>query len=191
MASPLLALDNLVISQEKSMFTDSFSICDQQGRTVGTVLQGSAFKDFLMSSRSLAITATDYEGTPLQPVAVITDPPNFMADTYEVHTPEGGQVIATVRTRFSFFKTKLTMTMDDFDSVEVTGNFWDRNFTMLSAGREIARVSSGFKSIGAALMGKSVYHLDMVPGLSEDQHAAILGATMSLDMLLTKRREKN
>lgn len=188
MTPPLLTLDNLVISQAKSFIVDEFTITDERGVPVGAVVQGSKIGDFFMGSRSLAVASTDPQGRPVAPIIVIKDPPNLLHDTYEVYAAAGEQPLARIRREITLFKTRLTVAMEGFADVEVAGNLWDLDFSMLSQGREIARVNAGWAGLGNAFLGKSTYHLAMTSGLSECQHAAILGTTMSLDMLRTKKR---
>jgi len=184
MTQNLFTLDELVITQTKSFLNDQFMITDIDGTPVGTILQSTSLKDMVFkSSRSLEVALTDAEGNPLQTVMTISDPPNFLRDTYEVH-------MAVITKRFSMLKTKLELTMKGFPDVEIRGDFWDWNLSITSHGRQLANVTNEWTGVGNYFMGKNTYCLAITPGLNEQQHAAIIGAVMSMDMLRTKEKNR-
>ncbi|MGV0387121.1 LURP-one-related/scramblase family protein [Corynebacterium tuberculostearicum] len=192
MTQNLFALDELVITQTKSFLNDQFMITDLDGTPVGTILQSTSLKDMVFkSSRSLEVALTDAEGNPLQTVMTISDPPNFLRDTYEVHLPGIEQPMAVITKRFSMLKTKLELTMKGFPDVEIHGDFWDWNLSITSRGRRLANVTNEWTGVGNYFMGKNTYRLAITPGLKEQQHAAILGAVMSMDMLRTKQKNSD
>lgn len=191
MVPELLTLDHLVITQTKSFINDEFSISDENGAPVGTIVQSRELKEFFMGSRGLTVAATDPEGNPGQPVLVIKDPPNFMLDSYEVYFPEEDEPLAVVTSKLSLFRTKMRLTMAGFDDVDIEGNFWDLNFTITSRDQPLAQVSTAWNGFSNFMMGKNSYHLALQPGLDPRQHAALLGATMCLDMLRTKKRNND
>ena len=192
MTQNLFTLDELVITQTKSFLNDQFMITDIDGTPVGTILQSTSLKDMVFkSSRSLEVAITDAEGNPLQTVMTISDPPNFLRDTYEVHLPGIEQPMAVITKRFSMLKTKLELTMKGFPDVEIHGDFWDWNLTITSRGRRLANVTNEWTGVGNYFMGKNTYRLAITPGLKEQQHAAILGAVMSMDMLRTKQKNSD
>ena len=191
MTQNLFTLDELVITQTKSFLNDQFMITDLDGTPVGTILQSTSLKDMVLkSSRSLEVAITDAEGNPLQTVMTISDPPNFLRDTYEVHLPGIEQPMAVITKRFSMLKTKLELTMKGFPDVEIHGDFWDWNLSITSRGRRLANVTNEWTGVGNYFMGKNTYRLAITPGLKEQQHAAILGAVMSMDMLRTKEKNR-
>ena len=191
MTQNLFTLDELVITQTKSFLNDQFMITDINGTPVGTILQSTSLKDMVFkSSRSLEVALTDAEGNPLQTVMTISDPPNFLRDTYEVHLPGIEQPMAVITKRFSMLKTKLDLTMEGFPDVEIHGDFWDWNLSITSEDRLLADVSNEWTGMGNYFMGKNTYRLRITPRLSEQQHAAILGAVMSMDMLRTKEKNR-
>ena len=192
MTQNLFTLDELVITQTKSFLNDQFMITDLDGTPVGTILQSTSLKDMVLkSSRSVEVASTDAEGNPLQTVMTISDPPNFLRDTYEVHLPGIEQPMAVITKRFSMLKTKLDLTMEGFPDVEIHGDFWDWNLSITSEDRLLADVSNEWTGMGNFFMGKNTYRLRITPGLSEQQHAAILGAVMSMDMLRTKQKNSD
>ena len=192
MTQNLFTLDELVITQTKSFLNDQFMITDIDGTPVGTILQSTSLKDMVFkSSRSLEVALTDAEGNPLQTVMTISDPPNFLRDTYEVHLPGIEQPMAVITKRFSLLKTKLDLTMEGFADVEIHGDFWDWNLSITSRGRRLANVTNEWTGVGNYFMGKNTYRLAITPGLKEQQHAAILGAVMSMDMLRTKQKNSD
>ena len=191
MTQNLFTLDELVITQTKSFLNDQFMITDINGTPVGTILQSTSLKDMVFkSSRSLEVALTDAEGNPLQTVMTISDPPNFLRDTYEVHLPGIEKPMAVITKRFSMLKTKLDLTMEGFADVEIHGDFWDWNLSITSEDRLLADVSNEWTGMGNYFMGKNTYRLRITPRLSEQQHAAILGAVMSMDMLRTKEKNR-
>ena len=156
MSQNLFTLDELVISQTKSFLNDQFMIADINGTPVGTILQSTSLKDMVFkSSRSLEVALTDAEGTPLQTVMTISDPPNFLRDTYEVHLPGIEQPMAVITKRFSLLKTKLDLTMEGFADVEIHGDFWDWNLSITSGDRLLADVSNEWTGMGNFFMGKT------------------------------------
>lgn len=192
MTQNLFTLDELVITQTKSFLNDQFMITDLDGTPVGTILQSTSLKDMVLkSSRSLEVAITDAEGNPLQTVMTISDPPSFLRDTYEVHLPGIEQPMAVITKRFSMLKTKLELTMKGFPDVEIHGDFWDWNLSITSRGRRLANVTNEWTGVGNYFMGKNTYRLAITPGLKEQQHAAILGAVMSMDMLRTKQKNSD
>ena len=192
MMQKLFTLDELIISQTKSFLKDRFMISDVNGTPVGTIVQSTSLKDMVFKpSRSLEVALTDAEGNPQQTVMTISDPPNFLRDTYEVHLPGIEQPMAVITKRFSMFKTKMELTMGGFADVEVHGDFWDWNLTITSQDRQLADVSNKWTGMGNYFMGKNTYLLRIAPGLNEQQHAAIIGAVMSMDMLRTKKKKNS
>ena len=192
MTQNLFTLDELVITQTKSFLNDQFMSTDLDGTPVGTILQSTSLKDMVLkSSRSLEVAITDAEGNPLQTVMTISDPPSFLRDTYEVHLPGIEQPMAVITKRFSMLKTKLELTMKGFPDVEIHGDFWDWNLSITSRGRRLANVTNEWTGVGNYFMGKNTYRLAITPGLKEQQHAAILGAVMSMDMLRTKQKNSD
>ena len=192
MTQNLFTLDELVITQTKSFLNDQFMITDLDGTPVGTILQSTSLKDMVFkSSRTLEVAITDAEGNPLQTVMTISDPPNFLRDTYEVHLPGIEQPMAVITKRFSMLKTKLDLTMEGFPDVEIHGDFWDWNLSITSEDRLLADVSNEWTGMGNFFMGKNTYRLRITPGLNEQHHAAIIGAVMSMDMLRTKQKNSD
>ena len=192
MTQNLFTLDELIITQTKSFLQDQFMITDIDGTPVGTILQSTSLKDMVFkSSRSLEVALTDAEGNPLQTVMTISDPPNFLQDTYEVHLPGIEEPMAVITKRFSMLKTKLELTMKGFPDVEIHGDFWDWNLSITSGDRLLADVSNEWSGVGNYLKGKNTYQLRITPGLDEQHHAAIIGAVMSMDMLRTKQKNSN
>ena len=182
MTQNLFTLDELVITQTKSFLNDQFMITDLDGTPVGTILQSTSLKDMVFkSSRSLEVALTDAEGNPLQTVMTISDPPNFLRDTYEVHLPGIEKPMAVITKRF----------MEGFADVEIHGDFWDWNLSITSGDRLLADVSNEWSGVGNYLKGKNTYQLRITPGLDEQHHAAIIGAVMSMDMLRTKQKNSN
>lgn len=192
MTQNLFTLDEVVITQTKSFLNDQFMIADINGTPVGTILQSTSLKDMVFkSSRSLEVALTDAEGNPLQTVMTISDPPNFLRDTYEVHLPGIESPMAVITKCFSMLKTKLELTMKGFPDVEIHGDFWDWNLSITSHGRQLANVTNEWTGVGNYFMGKNTYCLAITPGLNEQHHAAIIGAVMSMDMLRTKQRNSD
>lgn len=156
MTQDLFTLDELVISQTKSFLNDQFMITDLDGTPVGTILQSTSLKDMVFkSSRSLEVAITDTESNPLQTVMTISDPPNFLRDTYEVHLPGIEKPMAVITKRFSMLKTKLDLTMEGFADVEIHGDFWDWNLSITSEDRLLADVSNEWTGMSNFFMGKT------------------------------------
>ena len=188
----ILTLDTLVISQTKSFLQDEFLIADEQGVPVGTIVQSGSLKDmFFNSSRSLEVAFTDEQGNPQQPLMLIKDPPNFVRDTYEVYLPGIEHPMAVVTKRFAMFKTRLTMEMEGFPEIEITGDIWDWNITISSQGQPLAQVTNEWAGVGNFLSGKNTYRLSIAAGLDPQQHAGLIGAVMCMDMLRTKAQQSN
>ena len=99
--------------------------------------------------------------------------------------------MAVITKRFSMFKTKMELTMEGFADVEVHGDFWDWNLTITSQDHQLADVSNKWTGMGNYFMGKNTYLLRIAPDLNEQQHAAIIGAVMSMDMLRTKKQKNS
>lgn len=188
----ILTLDTLVISQTKSFLQDEFLIADEQGVPVGTIVQSGSLKDmFFNSSRSLEVAFTDDQGNPQQPLMLIKDPPNFVRDTYEVYLPGVEKPMAVVTKRFAMFKTRLTMEMEGFPEIEITGDIWDWNITISSQGQPLAQVTNEWAGVGNFLSGKNTYRLSIAGGLDPQQHAGLIGAVMCMDMLRTKAQQSS
>ena len=192
MVPKLLTTNNLVISQTKSFMQDQFLIADEQGVPVGTIVQSASLKDmFFNASRSLEVAFTDDQGNPQQPLMVISDPPNLVRDTYEVHLPGVEKPMAVVTKHFALLKTRLTMEMEGFADIDIEGDFWDWNITITSQGQPLAQVRNQFAGVGRYLTGKNTYHLSIAEGLDPQQHAGLIGAVMCMDMLRTKAQQSD
>ena len=182
MSLPLLTSDDLLITQTKAFMRNEYSIVDATGTLVGETRQDLALRDLLRSSRSLIVSAGDTT------VLRVSDPVNLLRDSYEVHLEGSDRPLATIRARISLLRERFTLTMDGLPDIDIEGSVWRWNFTMTSQGRPVARVDNAWPGAGNYLIGKNSYHLGMEAGLAEHHHAALLGATLCLDLARKKRR---
>ncbi|MCT2339621.1 LURP-one-related/scramblase family protein [Corynebacterium sp. p3-SID1056] len=182
----MLDRDELIFSQTKALGTDEFEITDAAGTLVGTARQTLKLSDLFSSSRGTEVR--DAQGNL---VLGVTDPVNWLHDSYEVRLADPDLPLATLRTRFAWLRTKLSLEIAGFPEVEVDGKLMALDFTLTSMGREIARITAEYSGMGRMMMGKTTYRITFAPGLDERQHAAILGSAVALDMLRRKRRNSS
>ncbi|WP_432825382.1 LURP-one-related/scramblase family protein [Dactylosporangium sp. CA-092794] len=99
--------------------------------------------------------------------------------TYEIEI--GGEEAATVRKKlFTPFHDKFTIDVPGPDDLEMSGNLFDREFTVERGGREVATVSKRWLSI------RDSYAVNIADG---ENHLLILCAVLALELAL--QREHN
>ena len=182
----MLDRDELIFSQTKALGTDEFEITDGQGQLVGTARQTRQLADMFRGSRGVEVR--DAQGTL---VLGVTDPANFLRDSYEVRLAEPDMVLATLRSKFSLLRTKLDLEIAGFPGVQIDGKLLALNFDLTSNGQPIASINAEYTGMGRAFMGKTSYRISFQPGLDQRRHAAILGTAVAVDMLRRKRRNSS
>lgn len=179
----LLAHDLLVIDQVTGLLTNDFAIRDAQGLQVGHILtRGSALSLMFRGPRQLAITEADQT-----PVMAIDDVANLGRDTFDLLGPDG-QRFGEVVKQFTLFSRRLRVQLAS-GTLQLTGNFRDREFAVASEQGEVARISRRWPGIAQALLGRERYVLAFAPGAPLDQRAGTLGAVVALDLIRHKEQE--
>ena len=178
----------MIISQYQAIGRDEFTITDPQGVQLGTARQTWKLGDLFKASRGVEVF--DATGTP---VLTIEDPVNFFFDRYAVHRidPESGEhsELAHITKRFAWFSTRYDVHIAGYPRMEIKGEAFQLDYSLISQGRKIAEVSAEFPGVGRALMSKTRYRITIEPGLDENVHAAVLGIAFALDMRRRKMRE--
>ncbi|GAB3942537.1 LURP-one-related/scramblase family protein [Corynebacterium tapiri] len=187
--SALLQHDVLVVQQMRHVFNDTFDILGPDGYPIGFVVgQGSALRRLAAGTRELSVheTTPDPAGGlgPGQRILTITDPFNFLRDTFEVHDDQG--VLATITRRWSMFGNKLSIELPGYPAVEFRGDVFDFNAQIYVGEQVVATIDRQFSGVLNELAGKQRYVITFGQGLDLRLRAAILGAAIAADLIKSK-----
>lgn len=182
----LLSDRTLVIRQACNFVQDDFFIFNTNGQKVASFLEtGAWWKKLLGVMRTFTLFSLDGEGNPDQELFSITDPRNFLGDTYEVRDANQ-HVIGSVKTKLFSIKTRLTVSIEGLDDVEVDGGFLGRSYSMTSNGREVASIDRKWGGLSKEMFGKQTYALHLDPNLPEHVRFAIIGTVLIVDLVKEK-----
>lgn len=98
--------------------------------------------------------------------------------TYEIH--RDGEVFAQVVKEWSFFKDRFTVDVPGPNDYEVTGSFWDHEYSFQRSGREVAFVSKRYFS------WSDTYGVDIVDG---EDDITILATAVVIDLVCHDRSD--
>ncbi|MBK0332803.1 hypothetical protein I8D64_15480 [Brachybacterium sp. MASK1Z-5] len=181
----LLSHDALVMQQITGFMSNDFDILDASGQqAIGHVTTtGGGLSRLVAGSRSLDVS--DADGTPLLHVQ---DPVGIGFDRFELSSPDGA-ALAAVRKRFSMLRTKVDLTLADGRVLELSGNVLGFDFQFAMQGAVAATVSRSWAGIGRGILGHSRYVLAIEPSVPADLRLAIIGGTITLDLI--RRKQEN
>ncbi|MCG7310590.1 LURP-one-related/scramblase family protein [Brachybacterium sp. ACRRE] len=179
----LLSHDALVMQQITGFMSNDFDILDASGQqAIGHVTTtGGGLSRLVAGSRSLDVS--DADGTPLLHVQ---DPVGIGFDRFELSSPDGA-ALAAVRKRFSMLRTKVDLTLADGRVLELSGNVLGFDFQFAMQGAVAATVSRRWAGIGRGILGHSRYVLAIEPSVPADLRLAIIGGTITLDLIRRKQ----
>lgn len=178
--------DALVMQQVSSFMANDFQICDTAGVEVGRFAgTDSAGARFFKGPRQFALYDND-----ARVLLTLDDVPNFGFDTFELSAPDG-RPLATIRSRFSLFRTRVSVEVSDGWELELSGNLMDYNFEIVAGGRPTATVSRQWAGMGKAFLGHSQYLLSFDPTTTAQGRLVVIGAVLALDLLRMKRQRNN
>lgn len=181
----LLNHNTVILQQVRNFMKDNFDILDANGRVIGYVeAEGSTLGRMLMGSRSLLVR--DFDGTEL---FRIKDPVNFGFDTFEVYDATSSHMLAKVKTRLSFLRARLDLSISGFRLCDVEGSFWGFSYSILADGHPIANIDRQWSGFNREMLGHQRYALNMNPGLPPAAHASIIGTAIALDLMRKKRND--
>lgn len=144
-------------------FGDDFMIKDQDGNDVYFV-DGKAFSWGDKLSFQRADTRKE--------IAFISQKLLSFMPKYEIH--RDGVVFAEVVKEFSWFKSKFTLDVPGPNDYEITGSFWDQDYTFTRRGRTVATVSRKWFSLS------DTYGVDIISG---ENDVAILATAVVVDLV--------
>jgi uncharacterized protein YxjI len=91
---------------------------------------------------------------------------------YEIH--RNGEVFAEVVKEFSWFKSKFTLDVPGPNDYEITGSFWEHEYSFSRSGRTVASVSKKLFAL------TDTYGIDIVSG---EDDVAILATAVVVDLV--------
>jgi uncharacterized protein YxjI len=156
-----------MMKQKLWAFGDDFAIKNDAGDDV-YIVDGKAF------SLGKKLSFQDIGGHEL---AFIQQKMLSLKPTYQVL--RNGQVFASVEKEFTFFKDKFTVDIPGPNDYEVTGSFWDHEFTFTRSGRTVATVSKEYYS------WSDTYGVDIVDG---EDDILILATAVVIDLVVHNQR---
>ncbi len=179
----LLDQDVLVMQQITGFLSNDFDILDSAGeRAVGHVATGgSGLSRFVAGSRSLDVS--DADGTPLLHVE---DPPDIGLDRFELSHPDGTP-LAQMQSRFTFFSTRVGLTMADGGQLELSGDMLGLDYRVEMQEAVAATVSRQWAGLSRGFLGHSRYVLAIEPTVPPPLRLAIIGGCIVLDLIRQKR----
>jgi uncharacterized protein YxjI len=144
-------------------FGDDFMIKDQDGNDIYFV-DGKAFSWGDKLSFQRADTREE--------IAFIAQKLWSFKPKYEIH--RDGNVFAEVVKEFAWFKSKFTLDVPGPNDYEITGSFWEQEYTFTRLGRTVASVSKKWFSLS------DTYGIDIV---SNEDDVAILATAVVVDLV--------
>lgn len=184
----MLREHEIIIRQTKLLGRNEFAFEAPSGQPLGTARQTKLNMKDMLGRASRQVDVFDANGAHL---LSIEDPLDFIRDSYTVRLINPAMELARLTSRFKLMGSKFDLDIAGFPETQVEGKVFNRNYTLTSQGRPIARVDAEFKGFGRAFFGKSDYRVRFEPGLDERQHAAILGVVVAIDMWRVKRRQQS
>jgi uncharacterized protein YxjI len=159
----------LLMKERLLTLKDRYDITDEHGTTVFTIV-GTFF------SFGHKLTIYDAAGNE---VALIDQQLISFSPTYDII--RGGETIATVKKRlFTLFHHRFLVDVPGPDDIEARGSFWDREYVFEQHGREVARASRAFFSIGDS------YGIEIDDGVDP---ALIVASAVVIDLALEDEKK--
>ena len=141
---------------------DDFTIKDEKGNDAFYV-DGKAF------SVGDKLSFQDMSGNEL---AYISQKLLSLKKRYEIY--RDGSLFAEVVKEITFFKDKFTVDIPGPNDYEVSGNFWDHEYTFTRMGRQVAQVSKAYFTFADS------YGIDIVDG---EDDVTILATAIVIDLV--------
>ena len=148
---------------------DSFSVKDEKGEDV-LMVKGKVF------SLGKNLSLQDKAGNDL---GIIKQKLLSWRPTYQIYRQ--GQLYATMRKPFAWFRTRFTVAVDGQAAIEVRGNFWGHEYNFSRAGRDIAGVSKKWFS------WRDTYGVDIE---EEADHLLVLACVVVIDLVCHENRRQ-
>lgn len=179
----LLTHDTLVMQQITGFMSNDFDILDGTGEhVVGRVAtSGSGLSRLFAGSRSLDVA--DADGMPLLHVE---DPPGIGFDRFELTAPDGAP-IAALRSRFSVFSTKVSMTLAEGAELELHGDVLGLDYEFRHGEAVAARAAREWAGLSRGFLGHSRYVLGFDATVPPPLRLAIVGGCIVLDLIREKK----
>lgn len=150
---------------------DDFTIRDGSGDPV-------YFVDGKVFSWGDKLSFQDYSTR--EEVAFISQKMLSIKPRYEIH--RDGALFAHVVKEWSWFKAKFTLDVPGPNDYEITGSFWDREYTFERRGRVVASVSKRFFSL------TDTYGVDIIAG---EDDVTILATCVVVDLVCHDEQRNN
>lgn len=174
------------MQQVTGFMSNDFDILDANGAALATVsTTNDAGPRWLVGSRSF--TVVDANG---QFLMGITDPMDFMRDTYQLANP-GGNQFALVRKRFTFMALRATIEIAGASTITLAGKPFSMEFLADVAGVEIARATRQWAGLGRGLLGHSRYALEIRPDVTPIDRLGLIGGMVAMDLMRHKQSQGN
>lgn len=184
--SSLLDHNRLVMQQVRSFMSNDFQILDEDGGTIGVVTTtDDAGPRWLVGTRSFVVTEAD--GRFLMGV---TDPMNFMRDTYELSDFRGNQ-FALIRKRFTMLGFRVDIEINGASTISLKGKPLTMEFLAHVGDVEIARATRAWGGLKRGLMGHSRYALDIRPDVTPLDRMGLIGGMIALDLIRHKASQNS
>ncbi len=158
-----------MMKQKMFSFGDDFKIQDEQGREV-------YFVDGKALSIGSKLAFKDMQGNEL---AFIKQKVMSFKPTFEIY--KQGNLHATVKKEFTFFKKKFTIAIPGQQDMEAKGNFIDYEYEINKGGKWAGKISR------RALTLTDTYAVDIAD--DEDQ-ITVLATTVAIDMINAQDKKK-
>lgn len=183
---PLLNHNTLVMQQVTGFMSNDFQILDDSGAAVGNVATtNDAGPRWLIGSRSFAVTEAD--GRFLMGV---TDPMDFMRDTYELSDAYGNQ-FALIKKRFSMIGLRVEIQIGGGSTILLRGKPFGMEFVAEVGDVEIARATRRWAGLGRGMLGHSRYALDIRPDVTPLDRMGLIGGMIALDLIRHKASQNS
>ncbi|AKK10357.1 LURP-one-related/scramblase family protein [Corynebacterium uterequi] len=193
--SHLLDHDVVILQQVRSFLKDDFEIHGPDGEVIGYILtEGSALSRMFLGSRQLSVVDAQHtsgQAAPGELALRITDPANWVRDTYEVYLADSDQRLAEITQKIAFLKRKLAIGIDGHPGIEFRGDVFGYNAEVVAGDRQLAVIQRQWAGMANLFFEKQKYCLRFAPGLPRELHAAILGAAIAADLIAAKADRRN
>jgi len=157
------------MTQKLFALGDDFTIKDAEGHDV-FFIDGKAF------SLGDKLSFQDMKGNEL---AHISQKLLSLKARYEIY--RNGELFAEVAKEFTFFKDKYTVDIPGPNDYEVSGDFWDHEYTFIRTGKDVAWVSKDFFTFADS------YGIDIAEG---EDDITILATAVVIDLVNQDERRR-
>ena len=162
-----------MLQQLRAVTRSDFHFLDAAGAPIATVTGGN--HSFFMGTRELYVS--DVTG----PVFHLTDPVDFMLDTFEFFAPNG-QPLGRVKQRMAVMNQAFDVEVFDGSRLHLERRAFSHDITFTLGQFVVGRAAQQWAGFTSFMLGRDQYGLQYDPGAPPHHRIAMLAALLALDL---------